>query len=288
MVFINETLLGNGTESNPLKVVTTKIATRNWSNQQFIDFDDNWGGTWFGHDTTYFRTYANLIGAPVISDTPYGPSWNGNMDGATKNTIWDILQTLGGLGTDLSLTRDANQAIVYSDTGNDVIVPAVTPTLAGLMTASDKTKLNSATKLDSIYAEPDPVFPIEYLKYSANSVTYDITEIPKPNGLITGGYVTWITGLNFVISPAAYYITGELYITGTESVTLSASDATYSRIDLIVVDTLNHVSVIEGVPGENPQKPTPDPVSQIEITQILILANATEPGNPGQITDELI
>ena len=176
----------------------------------------------------------------------------------------------------------------YTDLINKPAIPAAQVNSDWNATSGLPKILNKPGIIDTIYSTPDSQFPIDYLKYRKEGVDVNVTEIPKPNGLISGGYVTWVAGLNFSVSPSAYYINGRLYKTATSAISLSASDATYSRIDLIVVDTLNTVSVIPGVPAVSPQKPTPDPTSQIELTQILILANATEPGSVGQISGNLV
>ena len=139
-----------------------------------------------------------------------------------------------------------------------------------------------------VFVEPHPQFPIDFLKYTKGGIDYDVTEIPKANGLIFGGLVSWLGGLSFGVAPAAYYINGTLYTTGSAEVTLGTADPDDPRIDIIVVDTAGNVSVIAGTPAANPAKPTPEPSTQIEITSILVLAGATEPGNPGDISDLLI
>jgi len=143
----------------------------------------------------------------------------------------------------------------------------------------------SGEGITSIFAEPDPLFPIEYLKYILGGKEYYVTDIPKANGLVWGGRVTWFENLDFAVSPAAYYINGKLYTTEISEVTLDPADETYSRIDLIVVDINGNVSVITGTPAETPQKPQIDPASQIELTSVLIPALATEPGD---VTSEMI
>lgn len=128
-----------------------------------------------------------------------------------------------------------------------------------------------------VYALPDPVFPIDYLFYTLGGNDFYITDIPKANGLLWGGVVTWITGLTFSVSSAAFYINGVLYTTGWSLVTLGVADDTHPRIDIILVNTDGTVSAIAGTPAANPQKPQPDPLTQIELTQILVPALATEP-----------
>ena len=47
-------------------------------------------------------------------------------------------------GTDLSLDRVGNTVTVYSSTGTDILLPLATTSLAGLISAEDKVKLNGA------------------------------------------------------------------------------------------------------------------------------------------------
>lgn len=140
--------------------------------------------------------------------------------------------------------------------------------------------------VDDVYVTEDPQFPIDYLHYTKGGVEHYVTEIPKPNGIISGGIVTWQSGLTFLISPCAYYINGTLYTTTSATVTLETADPDDPRIDIIIVDSSETVTYIKGEANANPQKPVPDPVTQIELTQVLIPAGATVPG--GTITDEIV
>lgn len=142
--------------------------------------------------------------------------------------------------------------------------------------------------IEDIIAEDDPQYPISYLKYIKAGVEYPITEIPKANGLIWGGGVSWVELLNFNVSAAAYYLGGTLFTTPSTAVVLDAADPDDPRIDIIIVDENETVSVIKGTPAENPQKPTIDPETQIELTEVLVPAGATQPGtiSTAQIYDE--
>lgn len=147
---------------------------------------------------------------------------------------------------------------------------------------ADENKLvitNSALSsyVESVTATPDGQWPISSLKYTKGGIDYDITEIPKPDGLLAGGRVSWVEGLIFDITAAIYYILGSLYTTLSSRVTLSSSDPVLNRIDAIIVDVNEVVSVIEGIPAANPQKPSIDPATQIELTYVLIPAGATVP-----------
>lgn len=78
---------------------------------------------------------ADMTGAEIVAaiDTQLG------------GTTW---QSGGGAGaTNLSATRDATTMTVASDTGSDATLAAATSSLAGVMTAADKTKLDAVDSL---------------------------------------------------------------------------------------------------------------------------------------------
>lgn len=62
-----------------------------------------------------------------------------------NGTTWLNLGSLGAGSTDLSFSRDGTTVTVISNTGNDVILPAATTSLAGVMSGADKTKLDAIT-----------------------------------------------------------------------------------------------------------------------------------------------
>ncbi len=63
----------------------------------------------------------------------------------------------------------------------------------------------------------------------------------------------------------------------TKPITLTASDPTLDRIDVIAGNKSGDIVVIEGTPASEPAKPDVDPDTQIEATFILIKAGATAP-----------
>lgn len=147
----------------------------------------------------------------------------------------------------------------------------------GVDTTVIATKSDLEDYVTDVYATQDSIFPIEHLYYTKDSVNYSITSIPKPNGIVTGGYVSWIENLDFNVSPSAYYLNGNLYTTSSTDLTLDAADAVNDRIDIIVIDTTETAFVIDGVAAASPQKPTVDPTYQIELTQVLVQAGETVP-----------
>jgi hypothetical protein len=101
--------------------------------------------------------------------------------------------------------------------------------------------------------------------------------------LLNGGVVTWSgSGLIMDVSPASYVINCNPYSSPQSQVTLSASNPSLPRIDVIAVDTNNAVVVITGTAAANPVKPQVNPNSQLELTSILIPAGATTPGGVSQ------
>lgn len=83
-------------------------------------------------DTNSIRT---LIGALASLNTTDKTS--------IVNAINEALAAVSGGGvTNLSFTRDATTITVESDTGSDAILPIATTSLAGVLAASDKTKLD--------------------------------------------------------------------------------------------------------------------------------------------------
>lgn len=107
----------------------------------------------------------------------------------------------------------------------------------------------------------------------------------QADGLISGGIVTWISGLTFAISSAVYQINKIRYTYPGGTVTLSAADATDPRIDVIYLSVLQAAGVITGTPASSPQKPSINSSEQVELTFVLLPALATEPSG---ITDELV
>ena len=94
----DETLTGNGIETDPLKVDTNLIAPRAWVRDSFLLVNGNLTGTFDSHTSSYYLDYNNFNNTPsipVISNIAYASSWDGNLDGASKNAIYDIIESIG-------------------------------------------------------------------------------------------------------------------------------------------------------------------------------------------------
>lgn len=111
---------------------------------------------------------------------------------------------------------------------------------------------------------------------NAISTKADYSDIFQGNQLLSGG-ASWESGLMFNVTDLVYVIEGNQYNSTSVQVTLSDSDPTNNRIDVIVANTSGVVSVIEGVPSMSPIKPDIDESTQIEVTFVTIEAGATTP-----------
>ena len=214
------------------------------------------------------------------ADSTIDLSW----DGSGRYVATSVMLTGGG-------TLDANRTLSLDIDGGvatDTVAPAADyiamyDASAGAhrkVLVSDIVTSDSLAYVDSVYVENIAPFRVDRLKYNKEGTEYDVTELPKQDGIIDGGNVIWQSGLIFDISACAYRINGTYYSTATQSDTLTTADVTNPRIDVLVVDTNSVVTVITGIPAASPQKPTPDPQSQLELTFVTVEAGATAPTPP--------
>lgn len=112
------------------------------------------------------------------------------------------------------------------------------------------------------------------------------------NAVISGGQVAWsLDDLIFHVSPTVYCIGGLQYQTNvTIDVTLDASNETFPRSDIIVVNISSTAGFVKGVPATDPLTPTADGSIELKLESVFLQAGATEPGNEtgGGIAVELI
>jgi len=70
--------------------------------------------------------------------------------------------------------------------------------------------------------------------------------------LVSGGLVTFDAGTTYDVTAADYVISGTAYATLADTVTLSAAHPNLPRIDAVIIDTSEVVSVLEGDPAVTP------------------------------------
>ena len=136
--------------------------------------------------------------------------------------------------------------------------------------------INDTGFIDDITATEDPVWPISYLKFRRNGVIHDVTEIPKPDGLVSGGAVAWTGGLTFSVSAAAYYIGGELYTSGAGTAFVPNADPDDPRLDVIVLDSTGAIGVVVGIPAPNPAEPSINLSTQVKLSTVFLPAGAAD------------
>ncbi|MEN6463268.1 MAG: hypothetical protein ABFC94_18100, partial [Syntrophomonas sp.] len=102
--------------------------------------------------------------------------------------------------------------------------------------------------------------------------------LPCPETGLISGSATW-TGdtLAFDVTNTQYIINCNYYGTLATTIILANADPTNPRIDLIIVDTNEVVSIIQGTPSANPIKPTPNALSQLELTFVYVPAGSVTP-----------
>jgi len=96
--------------------------------------------------------------------------------------------------------------------------------------------------------------------------------------LINPSYFNIPGTLQYIVQADAYIINGTLYNTPVnDTVTLSPSDSTNNRFDVIVVNIDGSVTSVTGTPATSPAVPLIDDQTQVTVTKVLVEANATQP-----------
>lgn len=95
--------------------------------------------------------------------------------------------------------------------------------------------------------------------------------------LVSGGVVTWLTGYNFSVSAAVYYIQNIQYSSAEQTITLDAANPTNPRIDVIGLDDAGLVFKKTGTPAVNPSEPDIDHGTQLKLGIVLVQAASTAP-----------
>lgn len=125
---------------------------------------------------------------------------------------------------------------------------------------------------------------IDSIVYVKDDLTVDRTTNPPHqtlgrlhnDGLISGGVVTGAGGMNVQIPSTSVYLNhGNVYTSPSVILTVSASDPTYDRKDLVVIDTLGHIIIITGTASSIPNTPYHNPASQWVLSEISVPHGAT-------------
>ena len=230
-------------------------------------------------DTVDFNSTTPAASAGHLN-LPFTTSNSGSTDSvavspAISGNTSTLATTTGVLTSTHCVNIDAN--------GNFQDAGAVCGTGTGFTAAGDLSGTSSSQEVIGIQSSLIDGGPIDgnLLVYSAASSKWEPTLFPIAatiqNGLLSGGGVSWVGSLNFIVSTATYVIAGIQYTSPQTSITLAAADPTNPRIDVIAVDDTSSVVVLTGTPAATPQAPSVDPASQLALTFVLIPATATVP-----------
>jgi uncharacterized protein (TIGR02145 family) len=175
--------------------------------------------------------------------------------------------------------QGGNEAERYHTTKdeNDAIIGANNPSADNPFATMADIPESGEGGIDDIYVEPDPTFPIDYLYYEKDSVPTFVTDIPKADGVVAGGHISWLGGLTYQIDPTAWYKAGELYTIDTSVLTLDPANSGQDRIDAMILDIVDGFTFITGTPAESPMRPTVDAGTDIFLTEVYIAAGDDEP-----------
>lgn len=122
---------------------------------------------------------------------------------------------------------------------------------------------------------PDTVEVTGCLFITRNPVTGHqvINDFCQPDGRVSGGYITKSDCWKIDMSPIVYYINSREYVIGNTTINIDTADASFARIDMVIVDTFGVVSVVKGTPSATPVTPIL-PAYTLELATIYIPAAA--------------
>jgi hypothetical protein len=127
-------------------------------------------------------------------------------------------------------------------------------------------------------ADPAALQDAASKNYADTQIALAVGSVAAQNSfLVSGGEVVWVSGYQFSVSAATYYIQGVLYSSLEQLVTLDAADPSDNRLDVIAVDTAGTVIKITGVASGAPSVPDIDLGSQLRLSLVLVTAGTTEP-----------
>ena len=110
------------------------------------------------------------------NNTFYG--WNG--------TTWLDLGNQGAGSCDLTFSRDGTTVTVISSNGTDAILPASTTSLAGVMSATDKTKLDGIATSANNYSHPNHSGDVTSVGDGATTIASGAVTLAKMANVATG------------------------------------------------------------------------------------------------------
>ena len=205
----DNTLSGLGTVAFPLSADTTIMAAKIWVLAQ----------NYIKENQLHWDSITNKPTIPRIEDIAYGVTWDGDTDGASKNTIYDKIESLAG----------GHAAVTLGDTaltgglklyGQELEFQPATASLNGYLTSTDWQTFN-AYKTDSagILRWTDTLNTRKGI-----ATPYDLTTglATKEPTLTKGNLTENVTGLQFSATRQVIGGAAELQITSGYSIPTTA------------------------------------------------------------------
>jgi hypothetical protein len=86
--------------------------------------------------------------------------------------------------------------------------------------------------------------------------------------------VVFLSGYNYLVSAASYFINGVLYASPQQLVTLDPADPLYDRFDVIILQADGVVAKLTGTPSATPLIPTTEAFDYIALSTIFVAAGS--------------
>ena len=201
------------------------------------------------------QTEAELVAGTNVTITPSG-------SGATRQLT--IAAAGGGGSTNLSTTTSTTTLTVNSDTGTDAVLPAATPSVAGVLTAADTTKLDGVAVGATANANTDTMAEGSTNKYfteirvlatlmagftliaggtvsAADSLLAAVGKLQKQiNDLFSGKQDTLVSGTNIkTVNGSTLLGSGDLVVSGGASLPVVQTFTGPKTLALADINTYN-------------------------------------------------
>lgn len=121
----------------------------------------------------------------------------------------------------------------------------------------------------------DTLQAIRPLGIDSISPTLSRIKLLTQRALVFGGTTTMHSCLSIDVIPTGVFINYNFYSSPGVTLTVTAADPSFPRIDAVVIDTLGQISIITGTPSSLPQIPTINIASQFLLTTYPVAAGGS-------------
>jgi hypothetical protein len=113
----------------------------------------------------------------------------------------------------------------------------------------------------------------------ASGAWFRVTSAAVPDNstesaVLSGCGIIYTGDLTFAMSAGSYILDGITHTAVEQTITLDDADGDDPRLDVLYLDTEGVLQKLTGTPAASPSKPAVDPVSQLELTFVLVPAGA--------------